>query len=63
MCLSDVYSEGAEKSFLFKNIAGAEINGDELVFTDLMGVRHTVKGHIVSIDLIENRILIKENGI
>ena len=61
MCLSNVYKQcGEESIFLFRNIAKVEVNGKELVFTDLLGVKSALTGSIVEIDLIENTILVKE---
>ena len=60
MCLSSVYrkTEG-ESVFLFKNIAGVEISGDSILFTDIMGVRTEIQGKIQNIDLLENTITVE----
>ena len=64
MCLSNVYKKGEEENiFLFKNIAKVDINGKELVFTDLMGVKNVINGSLIEIDLLENTILVKEETI
>ena len=64
MCLSNVYKKGEEENiFLFKNIAKVDINGDELVFTDLMGVKNVINGSLIEIDLLENTILVREETV
>lgn len=61
MCLSAVYKKGKEENiFLFRNIAKVEVNGNELVFTDLMGVKNVINGSLIEIDLLENTILVRE---
>lgn len=61
MCLSTVYKQAPENNiFMFKNIAKVQVNEDELIFTDLFGVRSEIKGSIIDIDLMENIILVKE---
>ncbi len=64
MCLSNVYKKGEEENiFLFKNIAKVDINGEELVFTDLMGVKNVINGSLIEIDLLENTILVREETV
>lgn len=59
MCLSTVYRQtGDENTFLLKNIADVKIDGESLIFIDLMGVRTELTGRIIEIDLMENSILI-----
>lgn len=64
MCLSNVYKKGEEENiFLFKNISKVDINGKELVFTDLMGVKNVINGSLIEIDLLENTILVREETV
>lgn len=64
MCLSSVYKKGEEENiFLFKNIAKVGVNGKELVFTDLMGVKNVINGSLIEIDLLENTILVREETV
>ena len=61
MCLSSVYTKGAEENvFLCKNIARVIPGENEVVLYDLMGVKTCIPGKIVDIDLLENIILVKE---
>lgn len=61
MCLSTVYKESDGKNeLLCKNIAKVENRADTVVFTDIMGRQTLVSGIIVSIDLMENIIKVKE---
>jgi len=61
MCLSNVFKEGKENEEpLLKNVATVSQEGDELIFSDIMGIPYRVKGSIGKIDLLENIIIIKE---
>lgn len=60
MCLSTVVTlRGAEQKELCKNIASMSVEGDKLVFSDIMGVPTAVVGAIEKIDLMENRIFVR----
>lgn len=64
MCLSNVYRENSEGStkereLLVKNAATVSVEGDKLVFTDIMGIRTVIDASLDKIDLMENYILVK----
>lgn len=61
MCLSAVYKEspvGIEP--LCKNIAKVETEGNNLIFTDILGKTTVISAEILNIDLMENVIRIRE---
>lgn len=60
MCLSTVYTlHGDEKQLLCKNIAAVKTDGDNLIFTDIMGIPTVVAASIERIDLMDNYIYIR----
>ena len=62
MCLSTVYTlQGNEKREICKNVAAMQKQGDQLVFTDILGVPTAVVGTIEKIDLMENLIFVRQN--
>ena len=55
MCLSTVYTlQGNEKREVCKNVAAMQKQGDQLVFTDILGAPTVVVGTIEKSDLMEN---------
>ena len=64
MCLSTVYKvNGAERELFAKNIQSVVNNADgELRFRDIMGIEYSLKGRILDIDLVGNKIDITENA-
>lgn len=61
MCLSTVYTIVDEnKRLLCKNIAGVKVDGDQLIFTDIMGLPTVVTATIERIDLMDNFIYIRQ---
>ncbi len=50
MCLATVYKKN-DDSVLFKNVARIDVEGENLVLTDIMGDTRTVKGSILMVDL------------
>lgn len=50
MCLATVYKKN-DDSVLFKNVARIDVEGENLVLTDIMGDARTVKGSILMVDL------------
>ncbi len=59
MCLSTVYTlRGDEKKEVCKNVAAMTVEGDKLVFSDILGVPTAVVGTIEKIDLMENLIFV-----
>ena len=60
MCLSNVYNgEPADNSLLYRNIAELKTEGDELVLTDIMGIRTRLRAAIRRVDLLENYIVVE----
>lgn len=62
MCLSTVYTlRGNEKQEVCKNVASMTVEGDKLVFSDILGVPTAVVGKLEKIDLMENAIFVRQN--
>ena len=62
MCLSTVYTlTGTEKQEVCKNVASMTVEGDKLVFSDILGVPTAVVGKLEKIDLMENAIFVRQN--
>lgn len=60
MCLSTVYLfDGEEEVKLAENIGGVKVEGDQVILTDLLGIRTAVKGQVEKIDLMDNYIVLK----
>ncbi|MGI6218001.1 MAG: CooT family nickel-binding protein [Coriobacteriales bacterium] len=59
MCLSTVINvdEGKQEE-ICDHVSNAEVDGDKLTFTDIMGAETVFTGRIVSVDLVENKILV-----
>ncbi len=61
MCLSAVYEQhGAEEKLLCRNVSNVLVNDDKLTFVDIMGIRTVFQGKLCSMDLSENKILVKK---
>ena len=60
MCLSDAYEliDGEEKLVLSR-VSDIKTEGNDVVLTNLMGIRTKVSGKIKSVDLMKNIILIE----
>ena len=50
MCLATVYKKN-DDSVLFKNVARIDVEGENLVLTDIMGDTRTEKRSILMVDL------------
>jgi len=62
MCLSNVYlEENGEQTLVFKEAATVSRNGNELTFTNILGIPKSFEGQIEKIDFLENKIIIKKN--
>lgn len=61
MCLSSVFElrEGAEPQQVASKISSAQVEGNKVVFTDIMGDETTLYGTIESVDLLENKIFVR----
>ena len=61
MCLSTVYkNEVSDANMLARNVADIKVEGDRIIFTDLMGVRTAFDGTLAKIDLMDNYVIVKE---
>ena len=63
MCLSTVFTEAKNSEPLIKNVAMVEIQGDEIIFTDILGRKTAVKGFVSAVDLMENTITVREKSV
>lgn len=60
MCLSDAFELcGGEKKPLMNYVSGISVEGENVVLTDMLGARKSVKGTLKSVDLTKNIILIE----
>ncbi len=60
MCLSDAFELcGGEKKPLMNYVSGISVEGENVVLTDMLGARKSVKGTLKSVDLTKNVILIE----
>jgi len=61
MCLSTVYkNEKTDDTVLCQYVAAISVEGDTLVFTDIMGMTTTVQGRLVSADLTAGTVIVAE---
>ena len=59
MCLSTIYrNEKQEDNILCKFVANIHVDGDKLIFEDVMGVKTTVTGRLVSADLTAVSVIV-----
>lgn len=59
MCLSTAYGKkGDESSVLCKNVSKVDIGADSVTLYDLFGSEIVVPGKLISIDLMENTVII-----
>ena len=60
MCLAMVYrGEETAENLILSNVQRIECRAGEVVLTDLMERQITVKGELVSVDLVGNSALIR----
>lgn len=60
MCLSTVYkNEVSDANLLAKNVADIKVEGGQIIFTDLMGIRKVFDGTLEKIDLMDNYVIVK----
>lgn len=61
MCLSTVYkNEVNDANLLAKNVADIKMQGNTIIFTDLMGIRTTFDGSLEKVDLMDNYVIVRE---
>ena len=60
MCLSDAYElVDGEQKLILSRVQDIATDGDNVILTNLMGIRTKVLGRIKSVDLLKNIILIE----
>ena len=60
MCLSDAYElVDGEQKLILSRVQDISTDGDNVLLTNLMGIRTKVPGRIKSVDLLKNIILIE----
>lgn len=60
MCLSKVYEKnGSSEKMLLNNIQKITLDGDSLVFTDLLENDTRIRGRLVSADLVNGKVIIE----
>jgi predicted RNA-binding protein len=60
MCLSKVYEKsGASEKMLLNNIQKFTLDGDSVVFTDLLENDTRITGRLVSADLVNGKVVIE----
>ena len=59
MCLSTIYkNEKQEDNVLCKFVANITVDGDNLIFEDVMGQKMTIAGRLVSADLTAGSVIV-----
>lgn len=59
MCLSTIYkNEKQEDNILCKFVANITVDGDNLIFEDVMGQKMTIAGRLVSADLTAGSVIV-----
>lgn len=59
MCLSTIYkNEKQEDNVLCKYVANILVDGDKLTFEDVMGMKTTITGRLVSADLTAGSVIV-----
>ena len=59
MCLSTIYrNEKQEDNILCKFVANITVDGNNLIFEDVMGEKMTITGRLVSADLTAGSVIV-----
>ena len=59
MCLSTIYkNQKQEDNILCKYVANISVDGDKLTFEDVMGMKTTITGRLVSADLTAGSVIV-----
>ena len=59
MCLSTIYkNEKQEDNILCKFVANINVDGDKLTFEEVMGIKTTITGKLVSADLTAGSVIV-----
>ena len=60
MCLSTAYRNNKEEDkILMNNVSNIEIQGEDIILTDLMEEKLVIKGTLEKVDMMDNFIIIK----
>lgn len=57
MCLATVYKE-TDNSVIFRNVSRIDVDGDKVIFRDIMGDERVVEGRILMVDLANSVVKI-----
>lgn len=57
MCLATVYKE-QDNSVIFRNVSRIDVDGDKVIFRDIMGDERVVEGKILMVDLANSIVKI-----
>lgn len=59
MCLSNVFEKkGLSENIILSNIQRFTVDGDSVVFTDLLERETRIRGRLVSADLVNGKVII-----
>ena len=59
MCLSTIYrNEKQDSNILCKFVASINVDGDKLIFEDVMGEKTTITGRLVQADLTAGTVIV-----
>ena len=61
MCLSKAYKEDNGEEAIVEDVASVEVEGDNLIFSTIMGEERKVEGKISKVDFSKNQIHIQTN--
>ncbi len=63
MCLSTIYKDKIDdKNVLMKNVMCIEMNGNSLLFTDLMERKLEIKGSLTKANLVDGYVIVHPEG-
>ena len=57
MCLATVYKE-TDNSVIFRNVSRIDVDGEKVIFRDIMGDERVVEGRILMVDLANSIVKI-----
>lgn len=57
MCLATVYKE-QDNSVIFRNVSRIDVDGNKVIFRDIMGDERVVEGQILMVDLANSIVKI-----
>ncbi len=63
MCLSKVYTKnGSSEKMLLNNIQKITLDGDSVIFTDLLENDTRIQGRLLTADLVNGKVIIDTNN-